>query len=117
MSGTRITAESIRQEMARLQEQMELLEQFKLKRYYSTVCPTPDHKWTIVSEERIQGREGDHLFPSDYWFKMQFVCDDCGVEVENYYVDALYQFVTKEKLEPTIHDPFEAMRVTGGEEE
>jgi len=32
-------------------------------------------------------------------------------------VDALYQFVTNEKLEPTIHDPFEALRETGGEEE
>lgn len=114
---TRITAESIRQEMARLQEQMHLLEQFKLKGYNSVVCPDVDHQWVIVSEERLQGREGDYNFPADYWFKMQFVCDKCGVELENYYVDALYQFVTKEKLEPTIHDPFEAMRETGGEEE
>lgn len=113
---TRITAESIRQEMARLQEQMLLLEQFKHRGYNSVVCPA-DHQWTIVSEERFQGREADHIFPSDYWFKMQFTCDKCGVELENYYVDALYQFVTNEKLEPTIHDPFEALRETGGEEE
>ena len=121
MSGTRITAESIRQEMARLQEQMELLEQFKHRGYNSVVCPVENdmdtHQWVIVSDERYQGREGDYNLPSDYWFKMQFVCDKCGVELENYYVDALYQFVTKEKLEPTIHDPFEAMRETGGEEE
>jgi len=118
---TRITAESIRQEMARLQEQMHLLEQFKLKGYNSVVCPDENdmdtHQWVIISEERIQGREGDYIFPSEYWFKLQFVCDKCGVEAENYYVDALYQFLTEEKYVPTTHDPFEAMRETGGEEE
>jgi hypothetical protein len=96
----KVTAETIRQRMAELQAQMELLEKFSNMGYDAQVCPDGEHEY--ICRDDAGYFADNHNDPDTYYYAAKFVCHKCGVVTHRKY--------TVSNPDAPVEDPWAALR-------
>ena len=100
VDGLKVTAETIRQRMKELEEQLTLLALFNSGEYTAQVCPDGEHDWACADDDGYFS--DNHDDPNTYYYTAKFVCEKCGV--------VTHRKFTASNPDAPVEDPWAALR-------